>query len=163
MRKRDKWYIFFKSTCVALWSVNGGYRVGSKLMEVGVSFEGIQMLTSHMTHHPSESHRGQLYALPFSPQNWRQFSYNSFLPSCFPMTPYKERSIWQILAGNEWPSWALKQLIEAQLQGRGAKTQNFPDSNFLRAKTFQTKCVKLFLTTSLKSVLLPLTTLPTNA
>ena len=117
MRKRDKWYIFFKSTCVALWSVNGGYRVGSKLMEVGVSFEGIQMLTSHMTHHPSESHRGQLYALPFSPQNWRQFSYNSFLPSCFPMTPYKERSIWQILAGNEWPSWALKQLIEAQLQG----------------------------------------------
>ena len=34
---------------------------------------------------------------------------------------------------------------------RGAKTQNFPDSNFLRAKTFRTKCVKSFLTTSLKS------------
>ena len=34
---------------------------------------------------------------------------------------------------------------------RGAKTQNFPNSNFLRAKTFRTKCVKSFLTTSLKS------------
>ena len=34
---------------------------------------------------------------------------------------------------------------------RGAKTQNFPDSNFLRAKTFRTKCVESFLTTSLKS------------
>ena len=48
------------------------------------------------------------------------------------------------------------------LQIRGAKTQNFPGSNFLRAKTFQTKCVKLFLTTSLKSGLLTLTTLPKN-
>jgi len=34
---------------------------------------------------------------------------------------------------------------------RGAKTQNFPDGNFLRPKTFRTKCVKSFLTTSLKS------------
>ena len=39
--------------------------------------------------------------------------------------------------------------------GRGAKTQNFPVSNFLRAKTFQVKCAKPFLTTSLKSALLP--------
>ena len=46
---------------------------------------------------------------------------------------------------------------------RGAKTQNFPGSNFLRAKTFRTKCAKPFLTTRLKSVLLPLTTLPKNA
>ena len=46
---------------------------------------------------------------------------------------------------------------------RGAKTQNFPGSNFLRAKTFWTKCAKPFLTTSLKSALLPLTTLPKNA
>ena len=38
---------------------------------------------------------------------------------------------------------------------RGAKTQNFPDSNFLRAKTFRTKCAKPFPTTSLKSALLP--------
>ena len=45
------------------------------------------------------------------------FPITLFLPSCFPMTPHNERSIWQILAGNEWPSWALKQLIEAQLQG----------------------------------------------
>ena len=36
---------------------------------------------------------------------------------------------------------------------RGAKTQNFPDSNFLRAKTFRTKCVKSFLTTRLKSAI----------
>ena len=43
---------------------------------------------------------------------------------------------------------------------RGTKTQNFPGSNFLRAKTFRTKCAKPFLTTSLKSALLPLTTLP---
>ena len=46
---------------------------------------------------------------------------------------------------------------------RGGKTQNFPGSNFLRAKTFRTKCAKPFLTTSLKSALLPLTTLPKNA
>ena len=46
---------------------------------------------------------------------------------------------------------------------RGAKTQNFPDSNFLRATIFRTKCVESFLTTSLKSALLPLTTLPKNA
>ena len=46
---------------------------------------------------------------------------------------------------------------------RGTKTQNFPGSNFLRAKTFRTKCAKPFLTTSLKSALLPLTTLPKNA
>ena len=39
--------------------------------------------------------------------------------------------------------------------GRGAKTQNFPDSNYLCAKAFQTKWAKLFLTTSLKSALLP--------
>ena len=43
------------------------------------------------------------------------------------------------------------------------KTQNFPGSNFLRAKTFRTKCAKPFLTTSLKSAFLPLTTLPKNA
>ena len=46
---------------------------------------------------------------------------------------------------------------------RGAKTQNFSGSNFLRAKTFPTKCAKPFLTTSLKSTLLPLMTLPKNA
>ena len=46
---------------------------------------------------------------------------------------------------------------------RGTKTQNFPGSNFLRAKTFRTKCAKPFLTTSLKSAILPLTTLPKNA
>ena len=46
---------------------------------------------------------------------------------------------------------------------RDTKTQNFPGSNFLRAKTFRTKCAKPFLTTSLKSALLPLTTLPKNA
>ena len=46
---------------------------------------------------------------------------------------------------------------------RGAKTQNFPGSNFLCAKTLQTKCAIPFLTTSLKSALLPLTTLPKNA
>ena len=46
---------------------------------------------------------------------------------------------------------------------RGAKTKNFPGSNFLRAKTFRTKCAKPFLTTSLKSALLPLATLPKNA
>ena len=40
--------------------------------------------------------------------------------------------------------------------GRGAKTQNFPGSSFLRAKTFQTKCAKPFLKTRLKSVFLPL-------
>ena len=39
---------------------------------------------------------------------------------------------------------------------RGAKTQNFPDSSFLRAKTFQTKCAKPFLKTRLKSAFLPL-------
>ena len=33
---------------------------------------------------------------------------------------------------------------------RGAKTQNFPGSNFLRAKTFQTKCAKPFLETNIK-------------
>ena len=49
------------------------------------------------------------------------------------------------------------------LDTRGTKTQNFPGSNFLRAKTFRTKCAKPFLTTSLKSALLPLTTLPKNA
>ena len=37
-------------------------------------------------------------------------------------------------------------------QLRGTKTQNFPGSNFLRAKTFQTKCAKPCLTTSLKSL-----------
>ena len=46
---------------------------------------------------------------------------------------------------------------------RGAKTQNFPDSNFLRAKTFRTKRAKPFLATNLKSACLPLTTLPKNA
>ena len=46
---------------------------------------------------------------------------------------------------------------------RGAKTQKFPGSNFLCAKTFRMKCTKPFLTTSLKSALLPLTTLPKNA
>ena len=46
---------------------------------------------------------------------------------------------------------------------RGAKTQNFPGSNFLRAKTFWAKCAKPFLTISLKSALLPLTTFPKNA
>ena len=46
---------------------------------------------------------------------------------------------------------------------RGAKTQNFPGSSFLRAKTFRTKCAKPFLTTTLKSALLPLVTLPENA
>ena len=46
---------------------------------------------------------------------------------------------------------------------RGAKTQNFPGGSFLRAKTFRTKCAKPFLTTTLKSVLSPLVTLPENA
>ena len=46
---------------------------------------------------------------------------------------------------------------------RGGKTQNFPGSNILYAKTFRTQCVKPFLTTSQKSALLPLTTLPKNA
>ena len=39
---------------------------------------------------------------------------------------------------------------------RGAKTQNFLDSSFLCAKTFQTKCAKPFLKTRLKSAFLPL-------
>ena len=47
--------------------------------------------------------------------------------------------------------------------GRGATTQNFPDCNFLRAKTFQTKCAKPFLATNIKNACLPLTTLPKNA
>ena len=46
---------------------------------------------------------------------------------------------------------------------RGTKTQNFPDSNFLRAKAFRTKRAKPSLATNLKSVCLPLTTLPKNA
>ena len=57
----------------------------------------------------------------------------------------------------------LARLSEQQKDARGTKTQNFPGSNFLRAKTFRTKCAKPFLTTSLKSALLPLTTLPKNA
>ena len=36
-------------------------------------------------------------------------------------------------------------------RARGAKNPNFPGSNFLRAKTFRTKCAKPFLTTSLRS------------
>ena len=52
--------------------------------------------------------------------------------------------------------------IFVEMSFRGAKTQNFPDSNFLRAITFRTKCAKPYLTTSLKSALLPLTILPKN-
>ena len=44
------------------------------------------------------------------------------------------------------------------MQGfRGTKPRKFPGSNFLRTKTFRKKCGKLFLTTSLESVCLPLT------
>ena len=43
---------------------------------------------------------------------------------------------------------------------RGAKTQNFLGSNFLRAKTFRMKCAEPLLTTSLNSSLFPLTTCP---
>ena len=43
-----------------------------------------------------------------------------------------------------------------RVDNRGAKTQNFPDSNFLRAKTFRTKCTKPFLTPSQKNAFLPL-------
>ena len=35
---------------------------------------------------------------------------------------------------------------------RGTKTQNFPDSNFFRAKNFRTKRAKPFLATNLKRV-----------
>ena len=65
-------------------------------------------------------------------------------------------------AGGVIPTLKKKFLEDVRL-ARGAKSQNFPGSNFLRAKSFQTKCVKLFLTTSLKSGLLPLRTLPKNA
>ena len=59
-------------------------------------------------------------------------------------------------------NWADNQPASDRSSSRGAKPQNFPDSNFLRAKTFQTKCAKRFPITSLKSTLLPLTTLPKN-
>ena len=59
-------------------------------------------------------------------------------------------------------NWADNQPASDRSSSRGAKPQNFPDSNFLRAKTFQTKCAKRFSITSLKSALLPLTTLPKN-
>ena len=41
--------------------------------------------------------------------------------------------------------------LELPPSARGAKTQNFSDSNFLRAITFQTNCAKPFHTTSVKA------------
>ena len=47
--------------------------------------------------------------------------------------------------------------------GRGAKIQNFPESNFFCENNFRTKCAKLLLATNQESTYLPLTTLPKNA
>ena len=53
--------------------------------------------------------------------------------------------------------------IRELLMCRGAKTQNFPESNFFLRKNFQTKCAKPLLATNQESTYLPLTTLPKNA